>query len=94
MDFARKEKRNKWITEKNMKAFCLKNNNETVQEIDIIIDSPVSYDEAEKNAVSFKLQNQLFPVAGIKDMIKMKEAAGRLQDDSDIRYLKQKNEEK
>ncbi|MFH1414734.1 MAG: hypothetical protein ABIH89_01440 [Elusimicrobiota bacterium] len=94
MDFAVKEKRRKWIEEKNMKAFCLVNNKATVKEIDIIIDAPVSYQNAKKNMITMELQNISVPVIGIADLIKMKEKTGRRQDDSDIRYLKKKiNEE-
>lgn len=92
MNFAKREKRDAWIKEKNMKAFCLINDGATVREIDIIIGSPVSYQEADANVKYLKLRNQEIPVAGVNDLITMKEKTGRLQDESDIRYLRKKDE--
>jgi len=90
MDFACEEKRNDWINNKNMKAFCLRNDNNTVREIDIIVESPVTYESAEKNAEYVELENEKIPVVNIRDLIKMKKITGRKQDDSDIRYLEEK----
>jgi len=91
-DFAKKEKRDDWIRNKNMKTFCLVNPKATVKEIDIVIDSPVTYDKAITNIKKIKLQGMKIPVIGIKDLIKMKKKSGRKQDYSDIRYLEVKLE--
>ncbi len=92
MDFAIKEKRDDWIKNKNMKAFCLINPKAIVKEIDIVIDSPVDYDKAIKNVKKVKLANSIIPVVGVKNLIKMKEKTGRMQDYSDVRYLEKINE--
>ena len=92
-DFAKKKKRDDWIKNKDMKAFCLVNPKATVKEIDIVIDSPVTYDKAITNTKKIKLQRMRIPVIGIKDLIKMKKKSGRKQDYSDIRYLEVKLEE-
>jgi hypothetical protein len=91
-DLAVKKKRDEWIKEKNRTAFKLYNGNASVREVDVVIDSPVSYEKAEKNFVFVELCGLSIPVAGLKDLIKMKQSAGRLQDASDIRYLRKKNQ--
>ncbi len=90
MDFAKKDKRERWIKKKNMKAFNLFNPSAIVREVDIIMGSPVDYKIAKKNVIYVKLQNTTIPVIGIKDLIKMKKVTNRLQDNSDIRYLRRK----
>lgn len=88
LDFARPEKRREWIHEKNMKAFNLINPSWAIREIDVIIDSPVAYAEAEKRAARIELQGIFIPIVGLDDLIKMKQNTGRMQDEVDIRYLK------
>ncbi|RJP59309.1 MAG: hypothetical protein C4549_02480 [Deltaproteobacteria bacterium] len=95
MDFAKKDKRESWIKNKNMKAFNLVNPEWAISEIDIVIDSPVDYDKANKRINEIKLHGVTIPVVSIDDLIKMKERTGRKQDKADIRYLKElKNEKK
>jgi hypothetical protein len=96
MNFTIKEKRDDWIKKKNMKVFNLYNEKWAVREIDILIDSPVSYREATQQVKHMKTERVKIPVIGISDLIKMKEAGGRAQDLADIRYLKRllQNEKK
>ncbi|MCM8798772.1 MAG: hypothetical protein NC821_04850, partial [Candidatus Omnitrophica bacterium] len=49
MDFADKNKRENWIKNKNMKAFTFINPNWAISEIDIVINTPVDYEEAVRN---------------------------------------------
>jgi hypothetical protein len=88
MDFADREKRDDWISRKNMKAFNLVNAKWALSEIDIIIDAPVAYAEARKRSKKISVQGVSVPVVSIDDLIRMKRAAGREQDKADIRYLK------
>jgi hypothetical protein len=92
MDFAERKKRDEWVNNKAMKAFNLINPDGMVKEIDIVIDSPVSYDVAIKNAEKVKFRDTLIPVICAKDLIKMKKKANRQQDYSDIRYLEKIDE--
>ncbi len=87
-DFADEKIRNKWIIEKNMKAFNFFNENATISEIDIIIDSPISFLEAKKNMVKVLLSDLKIPTISISDLIKMKEFSGRKQDLADIEHLR------
>ncbi len=95
MDFADKDKRESWIKRKNMKAFNLFNPEWAISEIDIVIDSSVDYKKGHKRANYITLHGVSIPVISIDDLIKMKQAADRQQDKSDVKYLKKlKNEEK
>lgn len=88
MDFAKKEKRQDWIKNKNMKAFCLKNPTWAISEIDIIINTPVDYKKATKNLVYFKMHNVSIPTVSKEDLVAMKMKSARQQDKSDIESLK------
>jgi hypothetical protein len=90
MDFADRKKRMKWIKEKNMKAFNLYNSKWAISEIDVLIDAPVDYEKAKKNVVYKIARGIKIPVISVKDLIKMKKNTNRLQDESDIRYLRKK----
>ncbi len=90
MDFSKSENRKKWIREKNMKPFNLYNDRWAISEIDVLIDTPVDYNQALKSAVYMKLGNIKIPVISIKDLIKMKSKSKRAQDLSDIEHLKKK----
>lgn len=76
-----------WIHNKHMKAFNFYKDDE-LKEIDIIIESPVSYDEANRGAVRLKIDNTIIPVISIDNIIKMKRGTGRNIDKLDIEELK------
>jgi len=88
MDFAKKENRQDWIKNKNMKAFNLVNPGWAISEIDIIINTPVDYEIASKNITHINFQNVIIPTVSIDDLIKMKKASNRRQDKKDIFYLR------
>ena len=87
-DFIKKEKREAWIKNKNVKAFTLFNPDAVVKEIDVVINNPLDYEKAIKNVKCIRSKRIKIPVAGIKDLIKMKKNTKREQDISDVRYLK------
>jgi hypothetical protein len=88
IDFADKSKRNLWIYEKGMEAFNFFSENLPVGEIDIVINSPISYETLRERAVIIQLQEVKVPVVSIHDLIELKLNAGRKQDLSDVEYLK------
>lgn len=88
MELAEKEKREDWIKNRHMKAFCLINPNWAVSEIDIIVGSPVDYVKAAKKVRRFRLKDISIPVIAVEDLIKMKKNTGRKQDEADVRYLR------
>jgi hypothetical protein len=84
---ADKKIREDWVKNKHMKTFNFyKEGN--LQEVDIIIDSPVSFEEAKKSAVRIKSGDIVLPVISIDNLIKMKKNTGRSIDKLDIEQLK------
>lgn len=94
MDLGEEDKREDWIRNKHMKAFNLVNPQWAISEIDIVIDSPVDYEKGHELVNYIVLQGISIPVVSIDDLIKMKEKTGRLQDNADIRYLRELKDEK
>jgi len=87
MKIADKEIREDWIKNKHMKAFNFYKKDE-LKEVDIIIESPVSFEEAQKSSISIKIDNLTLPVISINKLIKMKRKTGRTVDKLDIEELK------
>ncbi len=94
MDFAKKETREEWINNRNMKAFCLVNPEWAISEIDVVIDAPVDYNKVSKNINHVVLQGVSVPLISKDDLIRMKQKTGRKQDEADIKYLKEAGYEK
>lgn len=84
---ADKNIRRDWIKNKHMKAFNFYKDDE-MKEVDIIIDSPVTYEKAKKDVVKVKAGNITIPVISIDNLIKMKKKANRMVDEFDIEELK------
>ena len=76
-----------WIHNKHMKAFNFYKEDE-LKEVDIIIDTPVSFKEAKKSARRLKIDNIILPVISISNLIKMKKGTARSVDKLDIEELK------
>jgi len=87
MGIADEKIRHDWIHNKHMKAFNFYKEDE-LKEVDIIIESPVSYEEAKKNALKIKVEDIALPVISIDKLIKMKKNTGRSVDKFDIEELK------
>ena len=86
MDIAIGDIRTEWIRAKNMKAFNFYKEEE-MKEVDIIIDSPVQFEDAKKDYVRVKVGSLIVPVISIKGLIKMKKKSGRPVDRIDIEML-------
>ena len=84
---ADKKTRQDWIKNKHMKAFIFYKQDE-LKEVDIIIESPVSFEEARKKTVRIKIDDLILPVISINNLIKMKKKTGRAIDKLDIDELK------
>src|SRR2546428_4190717 len=78
--------REDWIKNKHMKAFNFFKEQE-LKEVDIIIESPVSFEEANKDIVTIKIDDLRLPVISIDKLIKMKRKTGRSVDKLDIEEL-------
>ena len=86
MDIANESLRKDWIKNKNMKAFNFYKD-DGIHEVDIIIDSPVSFYKAKKNAIIISVGKLKLPVISVDDLITMKKRAGRDIDRLDINQL-------
>jgi len=84
---AEKKTREDWIKNKHMKAFNFYKDKRSYEEVDIIIDSPVDFEEAIKDAVKIKIGKLILPVISKKNFIKMKKKSGRDKDLQDIKEL-------
>lgn len=71
-----------------MKAFNLYSDSQPIGEIDIVIDSPMTYDELKSRAVLIEFPGGPVPVVSIHDLIRLKSHAGRKQDLADVEHLK------
>ncbi|KPK99394.1 MAG: hypothetical protein AMJ91_07955 [candidate division Zixibacteria bacterium SM23_73_3] len=69
-----------------MKAFNFFKEDE-LKEVDIIIESPVSFEEAQKDFVQIKANDLTIPVISIDKLIKMKRKTARAIDKLDIEEL-------
>ncbi len=78
--------RKDWIRNKHMKAFNFYKEDE-LKEVDIIIESPVSFKEAQATVFSIKVNDIILPVISLNNLIKMKQGTGRGIDALDIQEL-------
>jgi hypothetical protein len=89
LDIAQKDIRKEWIEKRNLKAFSFYHQKDNYKVIDIVLDSPLDFEKAFLQKTSIKVRDITIYTAGISDLIKMKQAAGRPQDISDIQMLKE-----
>jgi len=87
-DLADEKKRNSWIQDKNMKAFTFYNESQPISEVDLVVESPIPYDELRARAITIRLERERIPVVSIQDLIELKLEAGRKQDISDVENLR------
>lgn len=85
---ADKNIREDWIKNKNMKAFNFYKGERSYEEVDIIIDSPVDFKAANKDAIKVRAGGLSLPVISKKNFIKMKKKSGRDKDLMDIKDIK------
>ena len=83
---ADKSTRENWIKKKHMKAFNFYKD-EGLKEVDIIIESPVTYEKARNDIVRIKMGDLTVPVISISKLVKMKQNTGRAVDKLDIEEL-------
>jgi len=80
--------RKNWIKNKHMKAFNFYKSQKSYEEVDIIIDSPVDFKAASKDALKVRAGRLMLPVISPKNFVKMKKKSGRDRDLRDIEVLK------
>ncbi len=88
-DLLDEQKRAVWIGEKHLVAFTYLNPKVPYQEVDILLRSPIPFEEADQNKRVLSSGSLRLPVMSIDHLIRMKAQAGREQDRSDIAVLEQ-----
>jgi predicted nucleotidyltransferase len=88
LKIADKKTRAAWIRDKHMKAFNFYKSDKSYEEVDIILDSPVDFKEASKDASRIKVGGLPLFVISKDNFIKMKKKAGRDKDLLDIKQIK------
>ena len=86
--------RNDWIKNKHMKAFNFYKSEISYEEVDIILESPVSFQEASRDVCNVKVGTLRLPVISKKNFLKMKKKAGRDKDLLDIKEIKNLSKKK
>jgi predicted nucleotidyltransferase len=87
-DLADGTKRDSWVRDKRMKALNFYSEKLPIGEIDLVFDSPIPYDKLKSRAVKIELQGNRVPVVSIRDLIELKQRAGRKQDLADVESLR------
>ncbi len=87
-DLADETKRTSWILEKGMKALNFYSETLPIGEIDILIDTPIPYEELKGRAIKVELQDEKIPTVSVHDLIELKLRAGRKQDLADVEHLR------
>lgn len=88
-DLADARKREEWINEKNMLVFSVYNPRDPMNQVDVMIQSPVDFEILFRDRVTMKGGDFEIPVASISDLIVLKQHAGRQRDKIDIEALKE-----
>jgi hypothetical protein len=86
MLIADKTIREGWIKKRHLKALNFYKEG-GLKEVDIIVDSPVTFEQAKKDMLRLKSGNIVIPVISIDNLIKMKRKTGRSIDKLDIGEL-------
>jgi hypothetical protein len=77
-----------WTLERNLKAFSFYDPDKPYRVLDILLVHPLNFGEAYLRRTTRKVRQVEIPLAGIDDLITMKEFSGREQDLSDVAMLK------
>ena len=86
-DLADPAKRESWIAEKGMKAFSFSSSSSPIGEIDLVIESPIPYEQLKSRAIFIPVDEVTIPVISLDDLVRVKKASGRQQDLRDMDYL-------
>lgn len=81
-----------WIEERNLRAINFVDPSSPLRQVDLVIASPVPYDEIEATAATMEAGGLAIRVASIDVLIRMKDGTGRAQDASDIVALRRVRE--
>lgn len=87
-DFADPEIRARWRREKNMIVFSSWHPEDPLFKIDLFVEEPLDFEAAWERRVRARLPGLEVSVVSLRDLIALKEAAGRPQDLADLEVLR------
>lgn len=87
LDVLNAKKRSELKNQKNMKTLSFLKEN-SLNAVDIIFDTPVSFTKAKKNVIIVKIDGLRLPVIGLHELMTMKKTAWRPIDQADYAELK------
>lgn len=80
-------RRREWVEQKNLRAFTFAHSLRPLQEVDLLLDSPISFEDADRMKKVLTAGHLRIPVISVDHLIAMKRVAGRAQDAADIEAL-------
>jgi predicted nucleotidyltransferase len=94
-EFPDPKKREGWMKEKGLTVFSLWSPDHPATEIDLFVEEPIAFQEAEKRCKQVKVTEGVEAcIMGLDDLITLKKRAGRPQDLQDIEKLNALRERK
>lgn len=91
-ELARPEVVRGWIADRNLRAFTFVDPASPLREVDVVLDSPVPFDEMARTANKMAAGPLTVSVASIDVLIRMKTGTGRAQDADDVEALRRVRE--
>lgn len=91
-DLERPEVVRSWVADRNLQAVTFVDPAEPLREVDVVVDSPVPFEEIESHADHLTAGGVELSVASIETLIRMKSGTGRRQDASDVEALRRVRE--
>jgi hypothetical protein len=79
-----------WIDEKGMRVMSFYDPSGARPDVDLFVENPIEFSELDAGAETVSLRRTHCRVAGVEHLVKMKQAAGRAKDLSDIRELRER----
>lgn len=88
-DFANPEVRSGWVEQRNLQVLSFYDPADLLREVDVFAAYPLPWEELVRDAETVRVGGLAVPVASIPHLIRMKQAAGRPQDLSDVAALRE-----
>ncbi|MCI0634263.1 MAG: nucleotidyltransferase [Actinobacteria bacterium] len=86
--FADRQTRARWIAERGMRVFTMRDPNDPFRQVDLFVEEPIPFEELWDRSERVELEGLSIQIASIPDLIRMKELAGRALDEEDIAELR------
>ena len=86
-DLVDQQKREEWISQKNLIAFPLRNITQSGEQLDLILVHPLDFNAAYKNKKTVLIDKIPIHLMAIPDLIQMKSASARKRDQIDLEAL-------